>query len=829
MVSEFKFKRYLGLSVFSLIAICFNAICQGQSFAKDELIDKGLAIYNENPDKALKYWVEAANFHESNENWKACVRALELQTYPIQDKYEFGQWKEILIKIDSIGKKASIEDPEIGEEIKSSNLRKWGVYYYDIELYQQALVYFEQFALINEAKEPDSLVCLGLYSAHQYIAAIYHKIGAHQSAVQEALNCITYLKCYRPNIQLADYRHPYLQVAQFYLATKDYSNARKYYQAGLQSLKAYIKWEESSYGAIVRSFNIVANFYSKVNQPDSVIYILNQAAPFENEKDFATIESYILLADAFLALNKKVKALFYLTKAKAKYEEFIGNKGILLATINHKIGKYFLDEGQPKRAIKSFDSSLENLLLDKDLNHMGLEPIVSDYLSGKLELASILQSRASVLLEEPNENTNSEISLLREVKKDILFAIYLIEDSKASVLYESERQSIVEKGYPTYEIGLFLADRLYQEKEKGAIGLALNLSDQCKSLALLGVYADFPTQSKHFLELLEQEQTYKAQIAAIDQEIFELKSKEGSPSKIETLEEDQKVIKYRFLQWRRNLQKTEPEYFELKLKKEAISKAKIRQEILTPNQALIEYFWGEDHLYIIGLSKDKEGIWSIPIQPIEQLLLQYQMLIQDTKSRENVKPQESLQHVLSELYSLLLSNPMKNLGDDIDKLLIIRDGELGTLPFELLIPQSNDKGRLRSKDFLVNELIISYAHSVSLILRQKKIQQDLPNKVFAGFAPSYQVQDFSNEDTLLNNPIAEIVRAGYFPLEGAERELKAIRKLVKGRTFTGGRATEENFKQQAKEYRVLHLAMHAITNDLHPQYSEFIFFSGPRK
>jgi len=60
-------------------------------------------------------------------------------------------------------------------------------------------------------------------------------------------------------------------------------------------------------------------------------------------------------------------------------------------------------------------------------------------------------------------------------------------------------------------------------------------------------------------------------------------------------------------------------------------------------------------------------------------------------------------------------------------------------------------------------------------------------------------------------------------IPGATEEVEQISKLLKGKIFLGNQATETNFKKYAENYDILHLAMHAVVDNVNPMYSKLVF------
>ena len=65
---------------------------------------------------------------------------------------------------------------------------------------------------------------------------------------------------------------------------------------------------------------------------------------------------------------------------------------------------------------------------------------------------------------------------------------------------------------------------------------------------------------------------------------------------------------------------------------------------------------------------------------------------------------------------------------------------------------------------------------------------------------------------------------GLDPLPEAKHQVRALAKLYgrDSKIYVGPNASEEQFKAEAKDYDILHLATHGILNDRSPMYSHLL-------
>jgi CHAT domain-containing protein/Tfp pilus assembly protein PilF len=146
-----------------------------------------------------------------------------------------------------------------------------------------------------------------------------------------------------------------------------------------------------------------------------------------------------------------------------------------------------------------------------------------------------------------------------------------------------------------------------------------------------------------------------------------------------------------------------------------------------------------------------------------------------------------------ELYRLLVAPAQKELAGQA-AVIVVPDGPLWDVPFHALAPAP--------KRFLIEETAVSYVPSLAVLAETVRM------------ARTRSATPATRELLALGNP-------GAAGLPEAEHQVREIEKLYGGQSkiLTGESATEGALKQEAGQYRVLHLASHAILDDVNPMYS----------
>ena len=145
----------------------------------------------------------------------------------------------------------------------------------------------------------------------------------------------------------------------------------------------------------------------------------------------------------------------------------------------------------------------------------------------------------------------------------------------------------------------------------------------------------------------------------------------------------------------------------------------------------------------------------------------------------------------------LLTNPKNK------TLFFILDDVLLYLPMEVLI---GPKG-----SFLIQKHKVSYAPSLLLWNEQLRVKKSKYNRLGI-FAPTYK--DYNEKNPKRNDSTA---------LLGASQEALLISKLFKAEIFTDEKASKQEFIDKAKDFSILHLAMHSSINNMDSEFSNLSF------
>jgi len=252
---------------------------------------------------------------------------------------------------------------------------------------------------------------------------------------------------------------------------------------------------------------------------------------------------------------------------------------------------------------------------------------------------------------------------------------------------------------------------------------------------------------------------------------------------------------------------------------ETLDSSRLRRQVLRPGDVLLEYTLGESQSFLWALTQNDLRVFELPprreIETVSHSLLRTIR----TPPRSPMNLFESHFAPARELFDMLLA-PVRDLLQDEPHLIIVPDGILHHLPFEVLAePNGQDRPR-----YLVEMANVSYSPSASVLgylrLRPHRSQ---PALEFLGVAqPGGRV---STETVGAGIQLALLPPLPYTSLE-VERVARLF-PAVKRRIQLGPAATESAVKAiDLSRFRILHFAAHAATDEVFPERSAILLGAG---
>ena len=232
------------------------------------------------------------------------------------------------------------------------------------------------------------------------------------------------------------------------------------------------------------------------------------------------------------------------------------------------------------------------------------------------------------------------------------------------------------------------------------------------------------------------------------------------------------------------------------------------QEQMADDEQILEFFWGNDSIYVLSLTKHKASVAAVSHEGrIDSMLFSVQNMLQSQHSyypRDVEKYSRSASYIYARLFAPVIIKR---------KVLVIPDGPLSLIPIEALVVRHEQKHSYRDLAYVVKERQIWYAYSAGIVFHKQRKTEGSIEKVLAF---SYNA----------NRPEAAAQSQELASLAGAAMEMQALAEIFKNLSaFTGQEAVKANFFKQVASCDLIHLGLHGIGNSERADHSRLIFRS----
>ncbi|MBV9505850.1 MAG: CHAT domain-containing protein, partial [Acidobacteriia bacterium] len=231
---------------------------------------------------------------------------------------------------------------------------------------------------------------------------------------------------------------------------------------------------------------------------------------------------------------------------------------------------------------------------------------------------------------------------------------------------------------------------------------------------------------------------------------------------------------------------------------------------LSPAEAILEYVLDDPASFCMAITRD--GVHIAKLKGRTALSAEVDAFLKEVKAKHEARAEARL------LYTDLV-HAVPGIGNK-ERLIIVRDGPLHLVPFDALIDEANH--------YSVESRIVTYEPSASsfLLLRSRRQRRASADGVLAVGGVEYNRSGLKATDVVRGYSLDRLAN-----LPNSEEEARIAATEVPSpanRLLLGNSATEWAFKQ-AVNHRIIHLAVHAIANEVDPERAAVILLSDPAK
>jgi CHAT domain-containing protein len=674
------------------------------------------------------------------------------------------------------------------EDIIARLYRNTGVTYLNLSNFQTALIYFDSVKIVEKNAPSSKMKIQNLISQ----SACYNALKDYKSAEKFNKDALKDAAKYLTKIEVAALHN---RSATCYRNIKKYEQSIESSEQAISIIHSMKKdsLELDSMGLGIAYFNIGFTYSDSTLYKLADVYYQKALKIFESIKDTDDIVlCYLNMSLNFRYANQNEKSI----KTSTKGINLISNIYEINDLLVLRKGELFINRSEVylakqdyKKAIADHDSAIYYLTqYDKSPTLNAL------LMNTRHSLIYVYSDKAKALISiadkgEDNNGYQEALSLFDKI-------IAISDDIRADYITDEAKQTLAENIKPAYEKAIMLCQSLFQKtKDSRYLTQAFTFAENSRSMIL-----------SEYIRLNNQ-----------------------LPKELQAENEKLKILEANLVQ-KNNIDDLQ-NYLRLKRvfreKIKSINKSKIlnissiQHSLLKDGKiALIEYFVGDSALFVLTLTND--SLYLETLQNNTDIDKNVASLRESILSENNQNFNKNSNNLYNQLFPKALQTGLNN----INRLIIIPDGVLNYVPFDILAPQYQKLNNTRpliikEMDFLLKHFTISYAPSANFLIEgisMKKRTIGLTN--FMGFAPEYKAKDTIAEIYAMRTTLT---REGAYALPQAQEEADGIHKIMGGEIYINKEANENTFKKIAHKSKILHLAMHAITDDTEPALSRLLF------
>ncbi len=528
----------------------------------------------------------------------------------------------------------------------------------------------------------------------------------------------------------------------------------------------------------------------------------------ENHPEVAS--NYYAMADSQLEMGAIVEAKAYYEKAHRTNHAIFGDEHPETAICLAKIAEIRFLQNEPTIALKKINFALDAF---------GYQPRQLDFKANyNVQILEALDIKARIHWEMYRKQSSDHLLLANEAYTHL---IDLLNKFRSEFQEETSKEILAERYQHIFNDAIEVSYALFlQTQNEKYLHEAFRRCEYSSSFVLLEALR--LSKAKRFAgipeDLIEKETKIKTDITTYEK----LKN-----------EEEQKIIEQRDLtslarynsnifdlkqqlnQLIAHFEENYPQYYQLKYDLSTIQIAEI-QDIIDSDQAILEYFVGEEAVFLFLIKKDQFQVKRLAKSyPLEEWVTALREGIIRFQYPFNLPSEYHLDYTIAafDLYQELIM-PVKE--DLPERLIIIPGSILAGIPFESFLMSPPEVTHLyKNHAYLIRDYAVSYCYSSTLLKEMIDKRDDIAEESFIAFAPSFGTitRSFHLRSTRLtplvyNIPEAESVSA----------------TLGRGTVISGRKATEDEFTNLSKKHQIIHLATHGKADDVDGDYS-FLAFS----
>lgn len=596
----------------------------------------------------------------------------------------------------------------------------------------------------------------------------------------------------------AGFVRPLVHLANAKRELADYDGSAQLYARAyrLQQEVAPTDWRNMAY--VESQFGDL--FFAKKNYHEAEIFYKKALA--NNQKAGITHTSIVdqtwtTLGETYARSGRTDEALLLLNNVLGRYKTMFPRGNIVIAGQFNKISQAYLLNNQPEPALRYSDSVFLELLQVPVLpDSQWIQQLPYDH-----HIILYLRHRSDIELA-----LYKKTGKLSALENNIIIAGqygHFLQRSLPALRTQATLIQLAKQHREIYNNAIESCWKLYEQTNREAyLEKAFEFAERSRALLLRlsanNIMIDASRTSRDTTEI--EDMYWRKRISSLNTQYLDSDKKSDS---LLTLLTTSMEAYYHFQD---SVLRSGGKAVKKKYSLDPAGISDIQKRLRKHHQTLIQYAVTDGYIFAFVLNGDRFIVHRIPAGVLQE--------IDGLKHLYNIDP-EKFSTAASRLYESLIRPVEQYIASD--KLVIIPDGELFYLNFEILLSDSTEK-RFSKMKYLLHRYEISYQLMATVQgkpgrNRDKKAMLMTP--VFTDAMKKAYLESIG-DSSLADRQYFSLLRQPF-----AIRAAKQIGKYIQNDLFAEQAAVESVFRQTAERYDVLHLGTHAEVNNAAPLQSRF--------
>lgn len=590
----------------------------------------------------------------------------------------------------------------------------------------------------------------------------------------------------------------YTEIGTYYGQQQDYDSLLHYYQ---MASDLWVEQLGEDHLFVAQGYDNLAKAYRFLQDSEKEYFYLNEALRKKQQSkeggNPGTTAEYVR-GDMIADLSFETKAEEDVILGAQLFESYMNLAAFYKRKRDYEIALLYV-----QNALVAVCKSLDGEEADVFKN-----PALGD-LAHNIEWLKALEQKGNLFLQL--YYATQEPKRLEYAEKTYMQALTVIDTLRVNFSSDGSKQQLTRRSIPVYEGTIEVLHTLYNStKNPQYLHRAFEVMERSKAFVLLQALQGIAARSFSGVpaELLAKEEYLRRNLA------YYSDFKNRGKQKEENFDKAYFKTRQSYDSLMQLIETNYPRYYSIKYNNKVVGLKQLQATILNSQNVLLEYFVGDQHIFVFKVTNDYQYFYKIPIpndlermvNSLRTALTDYQLIAKDPNLAY-----KNFVLASHSFYKTFLQPFLTGTDESIKKLIIIPDGWMSYIPFEVLLeeaPKNLDQPNYQNLGYLLQRYEINYSYSSTLLVENMEPKGQKNNNQCLGFAPSYSASTSLGAE-------ADLPWAG--------KELKAVEKTFKGKYFFDLKASKERFQEIAQDYGIIHLAMHGIVNIRNPHKSLLLF------